>query len=360
MFITRASRRDCSRRPSHDHDSEHPIDCNAAVSGVKMLSALLGVLALLATACGSGAEPISASASSTSATSEPQISALGVAIDSIGGVRLSEARSAYLTDCLQTAGVPEADIAQYLANSQPVSQQGLSQEPGFGVTTGLGTSVDDLIADRDRLVASYQQPTSGTTAAGLSKLNSALQGSEGSPGCLSKAESELGAAMTGFLQELGPSLSQMEAAFQGDPRVQAFWQNWSQCMADGGYPAGSIGQIANSLTQDLNKIRAQIEIRPRTLAPGDYNLSEEERQRIVDGRVSQEIEQQLDELKAREIAAAELSASCGADPRDGEIPKDLVPVRLEYEAAFLDQHEKQVDQWVKTANLLISPWLEGK
>ena len=311
-----------------------------------MVILVMAAALLLLSACGTSSQVVEAGASAS------QQSELGKIIDSIGGSGLDTARDAFLRSCLTGEGIPSNQVDQILtdldAKPAPVPAEGL------GISTSVSDGIDEILADADRLVASYQDAESN--AGGLSgetALQEVLYGTAGSPGCLARADTTLGAASRGFFDELGPALSKLEYEYSHDQRVVDFWAKWSSCMNQAGYEVSNMDQLAASFVDRMNQLRSQIEIRPRSLAPGDYNLSEDERQRILDGRISSDVERTLLDIQADEIAAADQSAKCGVDPSDSSIPRELVAVRLEYEQQFLEKHSTEIRHWQDESSRIV-------
>jgi len=269
------------------------------------------------------------------------VSELGLAIDQIGGPALEEARTAFIVDCLSGRDVLDSEIARF--ESREV-QRAENARRGFGVAASVGTLQRDHIEDYDLLLGGLEAMGTPRLLSARDVLEAELLGALDEPGCRQLADETLDAPIDGFRREFASDLVRMEQRYVGDPGVSAFWDTWRTCMSAEGYDVNSLIDLTAGFVLELNDISAQVEVTLRSTSIADLGRPRLERDRITNGEITADVEQQLVELQSREQRAAEASVLCGASPVDGSIPAALADVRRGYEDEFLAEHGERVAQ----------------
>ena len=301
---------------------------------------MLAVAAIAAASCRAGSEP-----GDEAAIDVPQ-SNLALAIEDIGGERFAKPRDEVLSACLGENGVDGSAIREFMERRDEGER---ARSIGFGVASRAGDRIEGLVDDYVRMVTMIEE------MAGVAIEPSA----EGKvlpflDECTARVQETVLAPLNGFRNEFAGDLVRIQQAFQADPKVVTFWAEWRECMASAGHPAGTMGSLTAQFQIDLQGIVMQIDVRPRLISPADLFLSDDDKQRIVEGRVSLDVQGQLDELLAEEELVAAVSASCGAPPSSGDTPPALVDTRIAIEDEYFEANKQRIEFWRERSEAVLA------
>ena len=363
--------------------------------------AVIGVLAVLAGACGGGSEETDPGSATTGSTVDDTASAGGSATTGTtaeptgNGEDQEDGDPERLEDFLGFSfDDPEANAAfaadmerrvqesiascmaqegfEYVPAVRPqgagffaFDQEEYARERGFGITTWYGeegffSSDEDWVDPNAEIVASLSESERNAYQEVLYGKDPFSGGPDESDdiesvgdlwgsGCNGKAYEVVYGAMDEVFMELGPQLEELNQRVEADPRFREAEEMWAGCMADRGFPYDSQQTMYEQVNEEF--LRRLEEIVGTVGAAFDplEGMSEEEVQAFWEERSEEEIGDFFDQAQQEAMAGIDREAleALQQEERDiavasfecGEELNDTVmEVFREYEGDFVREN----------------------
>ena len=371
---------------------------------MKTIRIAVVVLALVLAACGAGStedtgpveEPVAGDAGEVSATTESSVDPVTETTAAGSGEDEPETLAAYLgydlddpdasaARAMEEQRRVEENIARCMAEEgfeyvpavRPMSsssfafdEEEFARERGFGITTWYGQEDPFGFEDNDwvdpndailEALSESEREAYHETLYGPGAYHSGSPGEsiveivDSGEGCRQRAYEEVYGARDEVWEQLGPKFEELTQRLFADPRFQEASDRWAVCMADRGYPYGSIEQMYEEVYQDFQSRLDEIIGEGGGFVNPFEGWTEEEIEAFLAERSEEEISdfydqaqqqgmQDIDQEALAALQQEERDLAVAAFECQQELEDVLDELRQEYEGRFIRENRDLLEQ----------------